>query len=126
MSRREDYKFDPFKVIKKTADKAGKGIKDAADKAGKGIKDAADTVKNKALSPIGDFFKKIWAWLKYVISVICCVCIGSACFMMGIPQMLFSIVSSASTPGYSGATQTQTQGSFEGQTQEYDGQGQQT
>ena len=128
---REDYKFDPFKVIKKTAEKAGSGIKKTAEKAGSGIKDTAEkagkgikslpnTIKSKALAPIGNFFKKIWDWFKYVISVVCCVCIGSACFMMGIPQMLVGIVSSASqsTPGYSGVTQR----SFEGTTQGYDGQ----
>lgn len=65
-------------------------VGNAAANAGKTV---GNTAKNKLFGPIVDFFKKIWKWFKFVLSVCCCVCILGSCLMLGIPQMAYGVVS---------------------------------
>ena len=66
---------------------AGKSAANATANAGKS---AGSKITNKVLGPIADFFKKIWRWFKWVLSVCCCVCIVGCCLVLGIPQMALS------------------------------------
>ena len=70
--------------IAKGAGAAGKGIKTGAETAGQKVKDGV-------LSPIWKFLQKIWGWLKYVCSLVCCCCIASLCVTFQVPQMIASL-----------------------------------
>ena len=105
MTYREEFTIpNPLKPIKNVANSAGKGVTQTASTVGKGASNTAstigkgvtglpNTIKDKALSPIGNFFKNIWNKFKYFISVLCCLCILSCCFVLGIPQMAFRGIS---------------------------------
>ena len=79
---REDFKMPGF------VNAAAKGTTGAVKTAGKGVTSLPKTVGNKVLGPVWDFFKKIWAWFRWVLSVVCCVCVLSCCMSLGIPQMV--------------------------------------
>lgn len=82
--------------IKNVAKDAGKGISTAAKDVGKGVGTAANAAKNK-LVPFLDFFKKIWAWLRWAcLALVLCCCLSS-CVFLGIPQMAFRAVSDATS-----------------------------
>jgi hypothetical protein len=66
---------------------AGKTAGNAVANTGKGL---GNSIKTKVLSPIGNFFKKIWGWFKWVLSACCCICVLCSCFFLGIPQMAMS------------------------------------
>ena len=85
---------------------AGKAVGNASASAGKAAANAGKTVGNKVVAPIGDFFKKIWGWLKFVVIVCWCCCIASVCFVFGIPQMLIGAASSAAAAASSPAAST--------------------
>ena len=94
MTYREEFTIpNPLKPIKNVASSAGKGVSQTASNVGKGVTGLPNTIKDKALSPIGDFFKNIWNKFKYFVSVLCCLCILSCCFVLGIPQMAFRGIS---------------------------------
>jgi len=94
MTYREEFTIpNPLKPIKKVAGTAGKGVTQTASTVGKGVTGLPNTIKDKALSPVKDFFVNIWNKFKYFVSVLCCLCIVSCCFVLGIPQMAFKGIS---------------------------------
>lgn len=86
---------DVGKGIKKGADAAGKGIKKGADTVGGGIKKGADTVGKAVLSPVGNFFKAIWAWAVWICAAVCCLCLAYLAASFGVPQMVASALRGA-------------------------------
>ena len=70
------------------AKNVGKGTLGVTKTVGKGVTSLPNTVKNKVVGPVYDFFKKIWAWFRWVLSVVCCMCLMSCCLSLGIPQMV--------------------------------------
>jgi hypothetical protein len=67
---------------------AGGGIVDAGKTAGGGVVDAGKKIKDTAVGGIWGWFTKAWAWLKFVISALCCCCVLSLATALGVPQMI--------------------------------------
>ena len=68
-------------------------IKDAAVKLGEGIgnrlKDVLGDIMSKLLGPLWDWILQAWSWFKWVLTVICCLCLCSSSWMCGcIPGLI--------------------------------------
>lgn len=79
-------------TVAKGATSAGGTVAKGATSAAKTVATQAvklpGTIKDKALGPIWDYIKKAWGWLKYVASMVVCLCVVSCCFSLGVPQMV--------------------------------------
>jgi hypothetical protein len=91
MSYREDFKIPTPKISAPKVPNPVKPIQNAANT----VKNVPNTIKDKALAPVWNFLKNIWDKFKYFVSLICCLCITSCCFSLGIPQAAFKAVSQA-------------------------------
>lgn len=74
------------KNIAKGTQGAAQNVAKGAGTAVKGVKDVGGLVWQKVLA----FLKKIWEKFKLIISCVCCLCVLSCCFSLGIPQSVMS------------------------------------
>jgi hypothetical protein len=65
---------------------AAQAVAKGANTAAKGVKDVGGLVWQKVLG----FLKMLWEKFKIVISCVCCLCVLSCCFSLGIPQSMTS------------------------------------
>ena len=75
------------------------GAQTAAQKTQQGLTTTVDKTKQGVLGPVWDKLKQAWSWIKYVLSVVCCLCILSCCYSLGLPQMAFKAIGEASSGG---------------------------
>jgi hypothetical protein len=79
-----------------TAAKAvGKGTTTSAKAVAKGTSAAAKGLKNISgliWQKIFGFLKMLWQKFKLILSCVCCTCVLSCCFSLGIPQSMMSLI----------------------------------